>query len=480
MTQPIPFQAPHLRLVTPPTDEGKIPPHDLNAEAAVLSAVMLEPGVVAVLEPFLKPEHFYSEAHRQIFAASLAVALAGGVPDIVTVATRLRADERIDQVGGLGYLKEILDAAPAVRPERVTEYGIIVHEYWRLRTVAATTREVCARVYCDDVKPEAVQSFCDDATRRIEIIARTAPVNRIETNIETLRRITKGLVTAHQRGAGAITGLPTQIDAYDALTGGLHAADKTTIVARPGVGKTALALQIALAVAASGVGVLMFQGDMTREQVLVRALTHIGRVDGECMKSGKLSQSDWTKLTNASSVIAQLPLMIDDTTELNIDQVRARALASVDAMRRRYNAPLGLIILDYVQKLAPTPRSRTREKNYQVSEATEGFKALLKNDLKIPGIELAQQRTVTKKTDRNNRRLADPIPSLEDIAESSQISKSADVVLFLHRTNGPREVAMVFRKQRTGRTDMMIDCNFAAEHSRFEAGDKAYPIEGDS
>ena len=479
MTQPIPIQAPHLRLVTPPSDEGKIPPHDLNAEAAVLSAVMLEPGVIAVLEPFLKPEHFYSEAHRQIFAASLAVALAGGVPDIVTVATRLRADERIDQVGGLGYLKEILDAAPAVRPERVTEYGIIVHEYWRLRTLAATTREVCARVYCDDVKPEAVQSFCDDATRRIEIIARSAPVNRIETNVETLRKIVKGLRGAHLRTTETINGLPTGILPYDKLTGGMHPADKTTIVARPGVGKTALVLQIAIAAAMSGIGVLMFQGDMTREQILRRAVSHVARVDGELLKTGNIKESDWKRITAASAVIAELPILIDDSTEINIDQVRARAIASVDAIRRKYNKPLGLVILDYVQKLAPTPRTRNRERHQQVYEATEGFKALIKTELKIPGIELAQQKRAVKRTGRNQRPMPDPIPTLDDIADSSQIEKSSDVVMFIHRKTGPRDVALVIRKQRTGPTDMMIDCNFEAEYSNFVAGGDAYEIEGD-
>ena len=223
--------------------EGRVPPHDLDAEAAVLSAVMVDPLAFDRVNELLRPEQFYSEAHRRIYEACVELSAAGRPVDVVQVATWLRDRERLAQVGGMAYLTEVLNAAPAVA--NVVAYARTIHEKWRVRQLILTCQRVTAQGYAGYGE---AQEFIDSAEQAVYDIARTREASSVHTlrdvMQETFRRITK----ATERGA-RIIGIPTGFERYDRLTSGLHDGELTIVAARPGMGKTSLVLNMAANVA---------------------------------------------------------------------------------------------------------------------------------------------------------------------------------------------------------------------------------------
>ncbi|MEO8875081.1 MAG: replicative DNA helicase [Polyangiaceae bacterium] len=468
----------------PPSIDGRVPPHDLDAEAAVLSAILIDAGALDRVLEFLKPEHFYSEAHRRIYEACIELRAVGQPVDVVQVGTWLKNRERITQIGGMAYLTEILNAAPAVA--NVGAYGGTIHEKWRVRQLIATCQRVSATGYIDYGE---AQAFIDNAEQSIYELARTSESNSVEKLIHVMKRAFKSLTEAMQRG-DRITGVPTGFDRYDRLTAGLHPGDLSIVAARPGMGKTSFVLNVACNVASPrsreaasdpnerwdepGQGVLVFSLEMPREQIANRMVCSYGKVDVGKVRAGMLGQQDWNRLTQAASFLGGLPIWIDDSPSLSILELRAKVRRIQSEFERpsgdgdpKKSGKIGLVIVDYLQLMKGRDGVNSREQ--EISEISRGLKALAK-ELKVPVVALSQlNRAVETRTEKNKR------PQLSDLRESGAIEQDADNICFIYRdeyynkeNTEERNVAeLIIAKQRNGPTGT-VKVRFDREYTRFD------------
>jgi replicative DNA helicase len=466
----------------PPVIEGRVPPHDLDAEAAVLSAIMIDTLAMDKVLEFLKPEHFYSEAHRRMYEACLELKQVGQPVDIVQVGTWLKNRERIAQVGGMAYLTEVLNAAPAVA--NVAAYGKTIHEKWRVRQVIATCQRVSAQGYIDYGD---AQAFIDGAEQSIYQLARTSESSSVEKLLDVMKKSFKALTEAMQRG-DRITGLPTGFDRYDRMTAGLHEGDLTIVAARPGMGKTSFCLNVAANVASPkgresatdptqrweepGAGVVFFSLEMPREQIANRMVCAEGKVDVGKVRQGFLGQQDWNRLTQAASFLGGLPIWIDDSPSLGILELRAkvrRLQAEYDKTddTGRKVRKIGLVVVDYLQLMKGRDGVNSREQ--EISEISRGLKGLAK-ELKVAVIALSQlNRAVETRSEKSKR------PQLSDLRESGAIEQDADNICFIYRddyynkeASTERNVAeLIIAKQRNGPTGT-AKCRFEKEYTRFD------------
>jgi len=459
-----------------------VPPHDLEAEAAVLSAVMIDSLSLDKVLEFLRPEHFYSEAHRRIFEACSELKREGKPVDVVQVGTWLKDRERIAQVGGVGYLTEILNAAPAIA--NVAAYGYTIREKARVRQLIATCQRVAAEGYIDYGE---AQSFIDSAEQAIYEIARTPESTTVERLRVVMRRAFTQLQEAASRG-DRITGMATGFTRYDELTAGLHDGDLTIVAARPGMGKTSFVLNVATNVAQPrgreltndpntrwedpGHGVIIFSLEMPREQLAHRMICSEGRVDVGKVRRGFLSQQDWAKLTQAASLLGTLPIWIDDSPALSILELRAK----VRRLQAEYNEAgkdgrpgkrIGVVVVDYLQLMRGRENAASREQ--EISEISRGLKGLAK-ELKLSVIALSQlNRAVETRSEKSKR------PQLSDLRESGAIEQDADNICFIYRddyynkeaSTEPNIAELIVAKQRNGPTGT-AKVRFDREYTRFD------------
>lgn len=459
--------------------DGRVPPHDLEVEAAVLSAVMIDPAALDKVLEFLRPEHFYSEAHRQVFKACLELKEASQPVDIVQVGSWLKSRERISQIGGMAYLTEILDAAPAVA--NVASYAKTIHEKWRVRQLIATCQRVAAQGYLDYGE---TQPFIDEAEQSIYEIARMREGSSVEPLIAVMKRSFKAISDALTR-RGQVTGIPTGFERYDRLTAGLHDGDLSIIAARPGMGKTSFVLNIATNIARArsyddgttrsevlGVGAVIFSLEMPREQLANRMLCSEARVDVGKLRGGGLDNDDWKRLTNAAAELSRLPIWIDDSSTLSLLELRAkvrRIQADFDRVNDegRRKQRIGLIVVDYLQLMKGRDGAASREQ--EISEISRGLKGLAK-ELKVPVIALSQlNRAVETRGDKSKR------PQLSDLRESGAIEQDADNICFIYREEyynrdnpAVKNLAeLIVAKQRNGPTGR-AKVRFDQQYTRFD------------
>ncbi|MGE0792467.1 MAG: replicative DNA helicase [Sandaracinaceae bacterium] len=449
-----------------------MPPHDLDAEAALIAAVMADVTALPKVEDFLRPEHFYSEAHRRIFEAALAVRQSGVVVDAVTIASRLRATGRYDQVGGIEFITDLWASTPAIT--NVRAYGLTVFERARLRALIRTCQQAAAAGYL----AEDTQEHAERVVRAVAEIARHQPDSKSEENFETLRRIVRqlhaaanGEVSAEGHGRGILTGLKP----YDEATLGLFAGQKTTIVARPRVGKTALAWQFAVSLAKLGIGIGVWSTEMPREELGDRQLAMLARVDSRRIRAAKqkptLTPEEWSRIALAMDEVERSKprIHVFDDASPTVDDICARAKALHEQSMMLHRVPLGLVVVDYVQRLRPSQLERSTKRLDQIAYSTERLKSLAR-ELKLPVIELAQQKN--SQVDRGTGKR--PKPQLGDAAECFQIERSADNVVYLYRPaeRDGRAVKCFIAKQRGGQ-EAEFDLVFEQEYSRFV---EAHPL----
>lgn len=430
--------------------EGAVPPSDPEAEAAVISAVILDVSAIPKVFDFLRPEHFFWEANRWIFEACVALFRAKAPLDEVTVASWLRERGRLEQAGGFGYLAGVLDGSPVVA--NVRQHAVAVHDAWRRRQVIARCQRILAQGYLG--VPDGVQPWTEEATRALAQIASDNPLRPIETNEQALARLILEMVSPEERAAGAsgsaVSGFPTSIHGLDMILGGLHKGAKTTVAATTGGGKTVLAGQVARALGARGVGVLMFSTELKREEMLMRAVISEAGVPNDRVKHRQLRPVDREALTDAAKRVRALPWRIDETARLTIDELAATTRAVAEEMLMLHRVPLGLVIVDYIQRLEPPRHMLQKEKHEQIAYATKRFKMLCQ-ELDIAGLELAQ----AKAPERGKK--AEKPSAASGIADSSVIAKEADNVVFLvpegeaHPNDPRQEVTAYVAKQRNGR-----------------------------
>jgi replicative DNA helicase len=405
---------------------GLVPRHDLGAEAAVLSACLLDTAARDVALSELEPEHFYSEPNRHIFDAVRALALAGEAVDIVQVASWLRARELIARCGGPKYLADIVDKTPA--PGNVSAHAATVRKLARLRDVQQLGHKIASEGYGDVGDPDEWIDTCESRMHALAHNSRRD--NALMPCRQVLVQTFEQISAAAERG-GSITGIPTGYADLDKKIAGLHRGDLMIVAARPGVGKSTKARCVAVNVArdeAAGGAVAIFSLEMPKEQIGAALICAEGDVDLARLRQGQLTEDDWKRLANAGTELSVLPIWIDDTPGVTLLYVRAQC-RRLKAQLERDGIPFGAIIVDYLQLMRGSGRTSSREQ--EISEISRGLKELAK-ELSVPVIALSQlNRAVETRSSRdkdNGKR-----PQLSDLRESGSIEQDADVVIFVYR-----------------------------------------------
>jgi replicative DNA helicase len=458
---------------------GRVPPHDLDAEAAVLSAVMLSSEAFDRVAEFLRPEHFYSGANQRVFEAVLSLQSESRPVDVVTVAGWLRDKGLLQQIGGTPYLAQLTDAVPTVA--HVEAHGRAVKEKWRLRRVIATCQDFAALGYGDTGE---VQGFIDQAEQAIFDLARQPEGSSVSSLKHALQGAFVILSEAAKHGGG-ITGMATGFIDLDKMTAGLHPGELYIVAARPGMGKTAFVLNIAAQIAEPrrvqrderasveeepGDGVVFFSLEMPKEQLAARLLASDARVDVSKIRSGNIQPADWNSLTESASRLGYLPLWLDDTPAISLLDVRARLRRlQAEVQRGSGDGPkakrIGLIVIDYLQLMSGRPGVQSREQ--EISELSRGLKQLAK-EMGVAVIALSQLNRSVETRSGSKR------PQLSDLRESGAIEQDADAIFFIFREGyynkdvpDTGDTEIIIAKQRNGPTGT-VHLAFNGACTRFE------------
>jgi replicative DNA helicase len=435
---------------------GRVPPHDLNAERAVLGGVLLENDALNTVTGLpLRAADFYKDAHALIYEAVLELFGEGQPVDTVTLRERLSTSGRLARVGGDEYLLSLTDTIPTVA--NIEAHARIVQEKAVVRRVITAAYEIAARGYGDY---GAAEQFLDEAERAVFEVAKDRLRSPYEHINDVVLRTFEEITAAAERKEH-ITGLPSGFRHLDWYTAGMHPGDLIICAGRPGMGKTAFAMNVAInACRARNAGVVVFSLEMPKEQLARRLLCSEAGVDGNRLRSGRLTRDDWAPLTRAAGELSELPMWMDDTPGLTIMELRAKA------RRLKVDKGLSLIVIDYLQLMRSGTRSESREQ--EISEISRSLKGLAK-ELSLPVIALSQlNRGVENRGNKDKR------PQLSDLRESGAIEQDADTILFIYRDEvynpestekGVAEI--IIGKQRAGPTGT-VRCAFKREYTRFE------------
>ena len=395
------------------TQNLRIPPHSIEAEESVLGALLIDKDAIIAIAEFLKPDDFYDERHKDIFEAAVTLYDERIPLDVLTISERLKKNKSLKEVGGVAYLASLANKVPTAA--HVEHYGKIVKD-------AATKRALmkAAATLVDLSMDEGIGSeeLLDRAESEVFSITQKNLAKVFVPVREALADSFDRLDELHKQTEG-IRGIPTGFSDLDDTLAGFQRSNLIILAARPGVGKTSLALNIAQNVAFKykrPVG--FFSLEMSREELVDRLLVAQADIDAWRLKTGKLSEDDFTKLSNAMGELAEVPIFIDDTPGLSILEMRTKA------RRLQVEAGVDLIVVDYLQ----LARSRQLENRVQeVSEISQGLKNLA-SELKVPVLAISQlSRAVEQRGDKR--------PQLADLRESGSIEQDADVVMFLWREN---------------------------------------------
>ena len=443
----------------------RLPPHSPEAEQGVLGCILLSPNdcVGECVEKFKTgADVFYDLRHRTIFEALVEMYDQREAIDLITLQQRLKNKQRLDEVGGLAYLASLSDTVPSAA--NLSYYLDIVLEKHVLRRLIQTCTEVVGRVYEHEGD---VDGLLDEVERDVLGIGES----RVEGKTDKIKDLVKKAINTiedfHQR-QGMLTGIATGFADLDKMTSGLHGGEMVVVAARPSVGKTSLAMNIAEHVTIEEkLPVGVFSLEMTSESLVLRMLCSRSRVNLRNVREGFLAERDFPKLTGAAGKLANAPLFIDDSSGLSILQLRAKA--------RRMFQQFGvkLFIVDYLQLLHSTAR-RAENRQQEIADISNGIKSLAK-ELNVPVIVLSQlNRELEKDKDRK--------PRLSDLRESGAIEQDADVVCLLYKPSRDEDEAageeaeampvnLLIAKQRNGPTGD-VHLTFLRQYTRFESAAK--------
>ena len=443
----------------------RLPPHSVEAEQALIGCILLSPNdCMGECIEKLKPGSlvFYDLRHRTIFEALAEMFDEKQAVDLVTLRQHLKDTKRLESVGGLAYLASLPDAAPSAA--NLQYYLDIVLEKYLLRKMVRTCTEIAGRVY--DYEGE-VDALLDEVERDILRISEERVSGAAATIKELVNRAI-GKIEEYHANQGMLTGLSTGFIDFDKLTAGLHGGEMIVVAARPSMGKTSLAMNIAEHVALelkAPVGV--FSLEMTADQLVLRMLCSRSRVNLRNVRDGFLAERDFPKLTGAAGKMAGAPLFIDDSAGLSILQLRAKA------RRMWQQSGIKLFVIDYMQLLHSNSR-RAENRQQEIAEISGGIKALAK-ELNVPVVVLSQLNRELEKRGPGER------PRLSDLRESGAIEQDADLVGLLYRESknkdGEEEAAadqdaipvkLYIAKQRNGPTGD-VDLTFLKAYTRFES-----------
>jgi len=441
----------------------KVPPHSLEAEAAVLGAILLENAALDRIADVVSAEDFYREVHRKVFRAALDLSERSEPIDLLTLTEALRTRGELAEIGGAAYISELADRA--LSAANIQYHARIVREKAILRGLISTASEIVTRGY---EAREEVGRFVDEAEQAMYQIAekraRGAFTRVGDLITDTFRQIEQ----LYERKE-MVTGVPTGFTDLDRMTAGLQPSDLIIVAGRPSMGKTSFCLNIAEHVAIEkGIGVAVFSLEMSKEQLVLRMLCSQARVDLSKVRTGFLAQKDFPRLAEAAGRIHDAPIYVDDTPALSALELRAKARR----LKRVKEANLGLIVVDYLQLMRGSG-SRDESREQEISQISGSLKALAK-ELQVPVIALSQ---LNRQVEGRNP----PKPRMADLRESGAIEQDADVIAFIYRDElynpqsrdqGVAEILVA--KQRNGPTGD-VRLAFRSEFTRFENLEEVLP-----
>ena len=435
---------------------GKIPPHNLEAERAVLGAILMEPTTLARAIEVLDADEFYKDGHRKIYGAMVRLFERSEPADVLTVTEELKRAGELDEVGGQAALATLMEEATVAT--QFAAYAQIVRDKAQLRELIRVAREITEHGFEES---EDVRALVDRAEQMVFRISERRLHRSAVPVREILTRTIEHIELLYRRKEH-VTGVPTGFRELDRLTAGLQKSDFVIIAGRPSMGKTAFALNVAEEVAVTaGRPVLVFSLEMAKEQLVQRLLCAEARVDSHRVRTGYLEAADWKRIGMAAGRLADAPLFIDDTANLSVLEARAKA------RRIRAEHGLELVVIDYLQLMQGRWRAENRQQ--EISEISRSLKALAK-ELEVPVVALSQLSRAVE------ARGGDASPRLSDLRDSGALEQDADVIVFLHRPGlykeNPSDVEknltdVIIGKQRNGPTDK-LQLVFKPEYTRFE------------
>jgi len=432
---------------------GRALPSRIEAERAVVGAVLLDDELIHRVSDFLQDEDFYHKQNRIIYQAMVSLLRQRKRIDLVTVQDELVKTKQLEEVGGVTYLLSLQEDIPALG--LIEQHGRIIKEKAVLRTLIESAADIISKCY--DQNDENIEAVLDRAEKTIfEISNKRVRQNFVQIDIwlkKTFQHLSD--IKSHSKG---VTGVPTGFRTLDEMTSGFQSGDLIVLAARPSMGKTALALCVATHAAVTGKAVGIFSLEMAAEQLALRLLSAQSGIAHHSIRNATISSEEWIELTNVAARLAEAKIFIDDTAMLDILELRAKA------RKLKAEGNLQMLVVDYLQLLSTSRRHENRHQ--EVSEISRSLKALAK-ELDVPVIALSQlSRAVDSRMDKR--------PMLSDLRESGAIEQDADLIMFLYRdvvynpeTENPAAAELIVGKQRNGPTGT-VNLEFIRELTKFE------------
>ncbi|MCA0326183.1 MAG: replicative DNA helicase [Proteobacteria bacterium] len=437
----------------------RIPPHSIEAESSVLGGLLLDNSAWDRLGDVLIDSDFYRHEHRLVFGVCAKLINDSKPADVITVFEELQRQGKADDVGGLAYLNSLAQYVPSA--SNIRRYAEIVRERSILRKLVSASDEIATSAF--NTQGRAVNKILDEAEGKIFSIGEEG--SRMKQGFQSMDSLVVQLLDRVQEMAdnpNDVTGVPTGFIDLDRMTAGLQAGDLVVLAARPSMGKTAFAINIAEHAALNeGLPVAVFSMEMGAAQLAVRIVGSIGRIDQGHLRTGKLTDEEWPRLTDAINRLRDVSLHIDETPGLTPSELRANARRLA-----RQCGKLGLIVVDYLQLMSGS-NSGDENRATELGEISRGLKALAK-ELQCPVIALSQlNRSVEQRTDKR--------PMMSDLRESGAIEQDADIIMFIYRddyynkeSREPGVAEIIIGKQRNGPTGT-VKLAFLKPLTRFES-----------
>ena len=433
---------------------GKIPPHDIEAEQAILGSMLTDKDAVMSAMEVLRDEDFYRDDNKAIFEAMLSLYSRSEPIDIITVKSELVSNGKFEQVGGLEYLAMLPEKVPTTT--NVEKYIKIVEEKSLLRNLIKTANDIIAVGYD---QTENIKNIINNTKKKIFNIIQ----KKKQKGYNSIKDVLVGTFAELEKlynQKGALSGIPTGFTDLDYKTSGLHNSDLIIVAARPAMGKSAFAINIATNVAVqSNVPVIIFNLEMSKEQVANRIICSEAMVDSNKIRTGKIEDEDWIKLANASGKLAEAPIYIDDTPGISIMEIRAKC------RKMKLEKNIGLVVIDYLQ-LVQASGKKNNSREQEISEISRSLKILAK-ELDVPVIALSQLSRAAEQRKDDHR------PMLSDLRESGAIEQDADIVVFLYRddyyneNSEKKNVAEIILAKHRGGSTGTVELAWLGNYTKF-------------
>ena len=438
---------------------GRIPPQNIEAEMSVLGCLLLDQEKTGTVFELVKTEDFYRENHREIYSAILELYEKSEPIDFLTVGNKLKNRGTLQKIGGMDFLGDLVGNVPT--PENAKHYAAIVAEKSTLRKVIRECQKIIDDSYTTGEEAEAIVEAAENAIFSImEDRNRSGVVHVKEVIAELYDRLTE-----LYNSSSDLTGIPTGFYLLDKKTFGFHNTELILLAARPSMGKTALALNIAHFTAVKAkVPAIIFSLEMSRDQLVSRMICADGKIDAGKMRSGKLDDEDWKQVAISTGKMMESPLYIDDTAGITVMDIKAKC------RRLKLEKGLGLVVIDYLQLMQGAGRNKNENRQQEISDISRSLKLMAK-ELNVPVLALSQLSRATES--RSDHR-----PMLSDLRESGAIEQDADLVMFLYRdevynkdTEKPGIAELIVAKHRNGETGT-IELLWMGQYTKFANLDK--------